>query len=431
MIRIRGSLVLVSLFALVFLISLTSQVKGSEYRVRGSLGFQAYGYEDIEYSGQQNQQVNTDEVDHLWIFQSTRFSIYKTSSSLSIHFSGGYIGDNQDDFSHSGQGRLLKGYIQYGGIGSKHQARLGRFFLYKGVAIGTLDGAEMESAVGKNYKVSLFAGLLGPLNRGFEFEDASGAFSAGGELKWLPGDLWEFRNTSLALSYARLTRNEEEIRHRIGLNAYGRYDKHTSLMAIMQFRPSGNVFRKMLLRLNHFTPELKGMLEAGVFTPDVAEYSWFSSFEFPAMMRVRFALDKFIVLQKWAVGLDGAVIMNEDGTGTRLGPVVTTPYGQLGYRLYAGDQANSTGPWISLRYTPLTGLETYAYGAYTSYEWDAFDIEAEELISFSGGLRFTPERLDDFTLSAEYQVYRTPEVTSDRRMMGGIEWRFDTGRTGK
>jgi hypothetical protein len=99
--------------------------------------------------------------------------------------------------------------------------------------------------------------------------------------------------------------------------------------------------------------------------------------------------------------------------------------------MYTGEQAKSNGPWANLRYSPVAGLETYAYGAMTTYEWEAFDIESEELITLNTGLRFTPKCRDDFTLSMEYQAYRTPAVTSDRRMLGGLEWRFDTGRAGR
>ena len=40
------------------------------------------------------------------------------SAGEQFHFSGGYLGDSDDEFGTSSRGRFLKGYLEYGGFGN-------------------------------------------------------------------------------------------------------------------------------------------------------------------------------------------------------------------------------------------------------------------------------------------------------------------------
>ncbi len=386
-------------------------------RVRGSLGVKGYGYEDY---GQNN---------HFWLMQATSFSVYQTDGPLSIHFSGGYIGDSEDEFSASGRGRFLKGYIGYGGITDDLQMRLGRNFLYNGVVIGVIDGLEVEKKLGKAYRLKVFGGMMGDKMSEFEFEEFDKAAAFGGEFSWFPTKLFNWKRSKLSLSYANQMRNNSALRRRIGLMGNTMLNDELRLLASLQVKPSESLLRKFICRLRYLKSDLRGLFEFGIYNPDTPDESWFSSAETPSRMRVRFAFDKYLIVNQWALGIEGTAILVKNTSGYRLGPVLTTPCGQVGYRMQLGDLSKSEGPWASLRYKPIPGYEAYASGSFTSYEWEEFEIEEENLITLLTGVRYTPFFYRQIVLFGEYQAYRTPQFTSDRRFLGGIKWKFDTGRT--
>ena len=66
-----------------------------------------------------------------------------------------------------------------------------------------------------------------------------------------------------------------------------------------------------------------------------------------------------------------------------------------------------------------------------NYQWDAFDIESNDLMSLFYGGRWTPNFAPSLTASLQVQVYTSPELKYDQRMLGGLSWRFDTGRTSR
>ena len=389
----------------------------STVRLRGSVNLSSYGYED-----------QTGD-DHLWLLQTTRFSLTGFSIPLSMHFTGGYIGDKQDDFSASGSASLLKGYLQYGGIGSPIKARLGRFFIYRGVGLGVLDGVDVERKLNNSFKLALFAGMMGPKSTEFEIEDPGEAFSAGGELKWsFKKKFWRFRDRNLSLSYTYQTRANKVIRQRLGLSVSVRYNRHTTAYMIMHLRPTSNSLKKAIGRIRYSSDYWNGMIEGGIKTVDMPEYSWFSDFSEGSYQRIRLSFNRYFIPREYGAGFDGSVLMAGSKSGFRIGPSLTTPYGQIGYRKYFGSQASADGPWAVVRYSPITGVEAYANGSIVSYEWDAFDIEPEDLAMLQTGVRYTPAIRKDMTVSLEYQVYRSPQFTSDRRFMGGIDYRFDSRR---
>ncbi len=400
------------LLLLLLLVCLPDNSEAS-MRVLGSLGFEAYGYEDEL------------EENHLWLFQSTRFSLYDNSKPLSFHFSGSYAGDNQDEFSNSGKGRFLKGYMQYGQLGNATKVKLGRFFTQRGVLLGVVDGIEIQQRINSKLGISLVGGISSPYTREFEFGDTSDDLTFGSELNYYAGSFWMFSNSSLKLSNAVQKRETGEFRNRVGISGFGRINSTLSMFAVAHLRLSDSLLKKVVARLRYHTTDWNAMCEAALITANTADYSWFADFGHLSYKRVRFSVDRYFKQGAWAGGLDGALLLSEK-TGVRIGPVVTTPYGQLGYRLYSGDQALSDGPWASVRYKPVPGLELYAYGAIVSYEWEAFDIEAEDIKMFFAGGNYTPAFKDDITFSIDYEIYQTPQFSSDRSLKGGISWKFDS-----
>jgi len=414
-----GSKIITAALIMLLLMSLASSavLAGDTIRYKGSLGVRAYGYEDIEDN-------------HLWLFQNLRVSAWQNEGPLSFHFSGGYTGDNADDFSASGRGRFLKGYFQYGKTGENTVIRGGRMFLYRGVGIGVLDGIDASSMIRSNLKFSVYAGMMGPFTRDFEFEKPEDGLSIGGELKWKPAALAYVGHSTFALSYTKQARNGEDFRHRLGLTSSHRISRELRWMNNVQLRMNGNLFRKFTSRLRYFGDKISGMVEAGVIVADAADYSWFTEFETGNYSRVRFAGDYWFAANKWAGGIEGGFIASGE-TGFRGGPVLTSPWGQFGYRVSSGEHSLSSGPWFSLKYNVNPELEIYGYGAMIDYEWDAFDVEQEDLTMLYAGCKYNPTFMECISLSAQYQQYSTPQYNQDRRMMAGINWKFDSGRKTK
>ncbi|MCB2199721.1 hypothetical protein KQI63_09965 [bacterium] len=404
--------------AAVLLLGLAVSPAHAGIRLMGSVGANGYAYNDA-----QNE-------NHFWLQQSTRLSLYQTGGPLSVHFSGGYLGDNADDFSTSGEARFYKGYIQYSKLGSALTGRAGRFFLYDGVALGVLDGAQVGYRINRMIGVKLFAGLMGPMNRLFEFEDPAKAMSFGGRIDISPANCLIADKGRMAVSFTSQQREEIGLtRQLVGLHTYHTWMTGASWFNTVHLRPGGTMLRKWMSRARYLTHDWNTLAELGIYTPNVADESWFNGFSTSTSIRLRFAVDRMLVAERWGVGLEGAYLTAGGKGGYRAGPVVTTPVGQVGYRMSGGDRAISSGPWVSLRYAPMHGVEMYAYGQMVSYEWDAFDIENDELTMVHAGLRYTPAQLPSVTLSGEYQIYQTPQFDNDRRGLGGLTWRFDTGRT--
>lgn len=390
----------------------------AEVRLVGSLGARGYGYEDAH------------DTNHLWVDQTTRFSLYKTGTSWSLHFSGGYIGDNADDFSDSGHARFLKGYVQYGNFGSRAQLRAGRFFLYRGVALGVMDGVDASYRVNRNVRVALHAGMMGPMNRRFEFEEPDKATSFGGELKFRPTNCRIADQGNLGISYTHQKRDGVIVRHLIGVNTLHRWGTKYSLLNTLQLRPSEDMFQKFIARFRMSGERWFGMAEFGALGGNYAFNSWFSDFSsMPTTGRIRLTANHYVdAAQKWAAGLEGQMLLAGE-TGFRGGVIVTTPWGQAGYRFAGGEQAQTAGPWVMLHADVMHGVEMFAHASQVTYHWDAFDIESTDLISAAAGVNVTPGFLPSMTLNGEFQIHQTPEFKQDRRAMGGIVWRFDTGRT--
>ncbi len=406
------------LFAVVLvtllLLSLSVPVWADGWRIKGSVGAKAYGYTDA------------DETEHLWLMNTTTLTVQKKGFPLQLHMAGNYLGDNGDDFSESSKGRLLKGYLQYGCPYDMTYARAGRFFLWRGVGFGVVDGLEVSQVIGKNVRATVYGGLMGPMNRQFELEDSEDAQAFGGEVKIRPSKCFIADEGLAALSYTHQTRGDEVIRNRVGLQTIHKWGHKLTWMNILHMRLEGDALRKYQSRLKYHSDTWFGHVEAGVANPDVADYSLYADF-LHSYGRARFSLNRWFVENKWGAGIDGGALLVSNGNGFRVGPVVTTPYGEVGYRADFGDRSNSSGPWVSLRYSVMRDLHLYANGSMVTYEWEEMDMESEDLVMANAGARYVVGQTGLIAFG-EFQVYKTPQFTQDRRGLLGFNWRFDTRR---
>ena len=383
-------------------------------RICGSLGLNSYGYQDA------------DGDDHIWLIQRTSVSAYLPGNKFSLHFSGGYVGDSADDFGDSGRLRFRRGYVRYGKPMGGNSIRLGRFFLYRGVAVGVFDGVDIQHTFIGRLKASVFVGMMGPMSRKFEFENPSEAFSAGAELRFSSDRLPVLSKGSISLSYTYQTRNELKVRHRFGLAGIGKIGADWSVTSVLQMRTTQNPLRKFVIRARYNTGKTNFLIEGSVINPDFADFSWFSKLDTDPYGRVRLSVEHWMLDDIVAGGMDFSGLFAEGGYGYRLGPCIANRYGRIGYRLSLGEQAHADGPWIDVKIQPLKGLDTYARWSMVNYKWDAFDIKADDYTTVHIGARYTPQQFS-VTFSAEYQVYRTSQFDQDRRAMVGLSWRFDSG----
>lgn len=404
-----------TLSVLLAVVLITAASASAQVRVLGSVGAQMYAHEDIE------------SENHIWLLQTTRASVYLTGTPWSVHASGGYVGDWHDDFSESGEGRFYKGYVQYGGLGQALNVRAGRFFLYRGVALGVFDGADVSYRVNPRTRVALFGGLMGPYNRQFEFSDPAKATAFGAEVAYTPANCLIAEKGTIKLSYARQNREDETFRHLIGLQTHHRFSRALSWFNTIHLRPGGDLLRKWISRARYVDHTWNGMVEFGVLRPEVPTFSWFSDFDMGTGYRVRTAVTREV--NDWmGIGVEAQVLMRAAEFGFRGGPMIAGDWGQIGYRVSGGEHAITNGPWASLRYSPMQGVELYAHGAMVSYEWDAFDIASEDLTMVFVGTRYTPSFMESVSARLEYQLYQTPQLDQDARVLAGLAWNFDTGR---
>lgn len=386
----------------------------SSPRVMGNLSFQGYGYTDA------------DQVDHLYLEQNLNMSIYHQTLPISFYFSGNYYGDMEDDFGESAEFRFLRGYVQYGNPYQHNYARLGRFFLYSGALIGSFDGIETKYALNNSTKLGMFIGMSGPLTRKFEFDEPDKSFAFGFDVSYRSKDMWLFKRPVFSIDYAYQMREEDKIHHRVSMSHTSKIDNHWSLYGHLRLRMADEFLQRGILRVRYVNHNISGILEAATYQPEIAEASWFKDFEMPRYHRVRTAWQGWIIPDLIGAGIDVAGLINYEGYSWRLGPLAMFKYGFIGYRFSTGDHSKSEGLWANINYSPTKCVNAYANVAITTYEWEAIDLESNELQTYTLGGKWTPPIRDDFTLGVEYQVYSSPQMDRDSRALGSITWRFDT-----
>ncbi|HEX03854.1 MAG TPA: hypothetical protein ENH10_01670, partial [Bacteroidetes bacterium] len=231
--------IIVATFAITSLLGFSLNASAADYRVRGSVGGSAYGYQD------------PDNQHHVWLLENTSASLYKTESPWSLHFSGGWIGDYQykEGLAEDDRVRFTRGYLRYGDLGSPVRAQLGRFFLVRGPAVGVLDGIDVNYRFKRGINVAAFAGVWGPLTREFEFEDPNESMAFGGEIGWVGRNFLFARQTHVALTYANIERDGEVLRHRVGLQSTHRFSRGITWYNLARFRMEGNVLRRLVSRV--------------------------------------------------------------------------------------------------------------------------------------------------------------------------------------
>lgn len=397
------------------LISISVVTTNASPRVIGSLGFQSYGYTDA------------DEEEHLWLIQNTQIAAYCSKAPVSLHFSGQWLGDNNDEFGASSKMRFLKGYAQYGSPFSKNFVRAGRYFLYRGALFGAFDGLEAQYAVNSSIYLGAFVGMSGAVTRKFEFEDPAKSLAFGVDANYSSPDIYFLKRPHFSAGFASKSLDDNKYYNRIDLANNSKLGNHWTLQSSLRLRTTDEPLQRGILRVRYVDHKYSGIIEATTYRPDVTDFSFFKDFSMQPYHRVRTTWQSWFIPDVIGGGIDVTSLINFKGYGWRFGPMIMTKYGYLGYRLSAGEHSQSEGVWANLNYTPMKRLNTYATFSKTTYEWEAFDIESNEVQTVAIGGKWSPDFYRNLSIGAEYQVYKSPQFNSDNRAMGNLSWQFDTG----
>jgi hypothetical protein len=320
---------------------------GSAASLKGSFITLGRGFQDLEQN------------DHFILAQGLRVHAYDLGTQgLSFHTYLQYYGDTSTKVSDSGTFRFYHGYFQYDPAKKPVSFKAGRFFLFRGVALGVLDGGEISYKLNRQWEITGFGGLQGNLNREWDFTDADKSPMYGGELRWRPKHIPGLRMPLLSLSYTHQERLSETVRELVGVYFSFKVGCNWRSLNVVQLRPSGGPLRKALTRWNYYQERWKLDFEAAIFEPDVAAYSWFASFaDMPNIQRFRASGEYYLVPNKWGVGASG-MFFGSDKYGVRGGPIIIVPYGRIGYNFSGGDQATQNIWWGHFRISPINFVDS-------------------------------------------------------------------------
>ena len=347
------------------------------------------------------------------------------TDALSFHGYFQYYGNiNDGSTAASDKFRFYHGYLQYSRMGLPLKIRMGRLFLFRGVGIGVLDGAEVTVKVNRRWSVTGYGGLQGPLSREWEFDRKGDSPMLGGEIRWLP-DLFGVRISNFALSYTRQKRDGELLRNLLGLSMYFQINMKWSSLNTAHFNLSGSSLRKVITRWRYTSLKFHFSAEAGLIQPYSAAYSYFSDFESESYIyRFRNTVEYHFVPRSWGIGLSTLYFTTTE-YGFRTGPYIIIPYGRMGYHHSWGNQPKNKVFWGQLKYSPKSYLDLYIFAVSMKYEWEAMNIETQETTMMNIGFALRPAVLKKTELGLEWQNYSTPQLKHDRRIIAKFRWNFD------
>ncbi len=393
---------------------LSVPIQSCAFSIRGTFQTMGRGFQD------------TEAEDHFLLAPGLRIHAYELGlKEVSFHGYFQYFGDSADDFSESGASRLYHGYLKYNKIGFPLKMRAGRFFLFHGVAVGVLDGAEINYKFDPKLAVTAFGGQQGPLSREWEVDRQGDSPMFGGEVRWHAGEMLGIKPT-VALSYTRQERDENLLRHLAGLSVSFKLNRRWRSLHVIHLNLESSTLRKALTRWRYITPKVQMSLEGAAIQPYVAAYSYFTDFETGKglILRLKHTIEYHYIPRKWGVGLSSMVFGSADYS-LRTGPYVIFPYGRVGYHYSTGDQSNKSVLWGHLRYAPKSWIDLYAHVARMEYEWEEMNVQTQDITALSAGFSFRPTFLKRTELGLEWQNYTTPEVDYDRRLIVNFLWNFD------
>lgn len=136
------------------------------------------------------QRYETPDVstNHLRAFQLAQLTLSK--GNLSFNAFVNLSNDFREKQSNDPRLRFYNFYINWRNIFNRFNLKLGRFAVYSGVGVGTIDGAYLGAKVNRFLSANVYAGLLMPTNQKLTLnDDPKNNFMFGAQLKFSKGGL--------------------------------------------------------------------------------------------------------------------------------------------------------------------------------------------------------------------------------------------------
>lgn len=141
----------------------------------------------------QRQETQTISTNHLRAYQFAQLSL--SQGNLSFHAFANLSNDFRQKQSGDPRVRFYNFYINWRNLFNRFNLKIGRFAVFSGVGVGTIDGAFINTKILKSLSANVYGGFLPPVGQKFSItDDTRNNFMFGGQLKFSSGDL----NTSLS-----------------------------------------------------------------------------------------------------------------------------------------------------------------------------------------------------------------------------------------
>ncbi|CUS77886.1 hypothetical protein JGI7_01082 [Candidatus Kryptonium thompsonii] len=134
----------------------------------------------------QRQETPEISTNHLRAYQLAQLTLSK--GNLSFHAFANLSNDFREKQTDDPRFRFYNFYLNWRNIFNRFNLKLGRFAVYSGVGVGTIDGAYINAKIFKFLSANVYGGFLMPRNQKFALnDDPKNNFMFGGQLKFSKG----------------------------------------------------------------------------------------------------------------------------------------------------------------------------------------------------------------------------------------------------
>ena len=382
--------------------------------LKANIGTYAYSMEE--------QKDDSSSERHLVSYESIDLDIFDIGApGLSFHSYTRTLNNPYRADLDGPSTKIYSLYMQYRASSLRGMIRLGRQFVYSGVARGKMDGARIDFTPVDGVSLTGFLGTAEP-------EDVSTRLDS-----WSSSNMWGCRmqvqripGTLAAWSFSQHTRNGDvegrligiDLRNRSvsGLDLYGRFD--WDLMAgrtsYLTLRASSRVNNRL---------SFSGEFER--HNPQVRSNSILSVFRQDAYNQVR--VRPYLKLGG-RLGLEGgySLVSYNAAKTHRLDAGLDFGPGRIGLIYRAGYGGNTTGGYGSFQIEPLNSLRVRLSADFQRYR--IVEDVSPLLESFVTSVAFDYDGLRPLSLSLEFQEARNPVLNSDFRIYAGANYKFRSAR---
>lgn len=378
--------------------------------LKGNISTYVYSLEALEPNGTSDRQVFSYESIDLE-------ALDLGTGGLSLRTYLRTLNNPADADNEGPSAKVYNLYLEYRKPSGNGLIRIGRQFLYSGVARGKMDGLRFDLTPSNGVTVTGFVGTQEPDGLSTKVDSWSSSHTWGGRVR-----VDRIPDTQIGWSFNQRSRHGEEEARLIGIDVmnhsirpielYGKFDydhiaKRTSTLV---FQASTRIGSKLSL--------------SGEFArhhPQMRSNSILSVFRQEPYDQVR--LRPFFRLTE-NYGLEGSYgIVRYDGDRThRLSAGLNFGRGSAGFFYRSGYGGKTAGGYGNLYLIPHDDLEIRLAANYQKYR--TVEETSPILESFVSSATIDYFRLEPLVLTLELQEARSPEFESDLRLFFRANYRF-------